>query len=381
MAFLLCAIYLNNIFPNQKVFKMKSNNYYNNVYKLISKDFYDKEAHEAIGEWRSHNIYALERASGLLENIVRSLKLKNCYMGQRLKRLVSIKEKILKSKGMRLTKMQDIVGVRLVVKDLRELAKVVNSIKSGELLDEDIAIVKEFNYVKNPKKDGYRSYHIVFEITSSYEGLEYKRLFELQVRTKSQHAWSTVVETIGTYLGIDFKGGEGEKDWQEFFKESSYIFSWFERFEAGKKTLEPNNVLNVIQSSVRLKEVMLKLKITELLDLLNNMTLDISTKFNEEAENDYAIILINYINKNSIIKTYPKSAAKIVNDIYIDCEEEFNYSNQIQVLFVEITSLTDLRKAFPNFYIDVSEFIKILRRYFDKLSSYIPNFRYYSLGI
>ena len=81
MAFLLCAIYLNNIFPNQKVFKMKSNNYYNNVYKLISKDFYDKEAHEAIGEWRSHNIYALERASGLLENIVRSLKLKNCYMG------------------------------------------------------------------------------------------------------------------------------------------------------------------------------------------------------------------------------------------------------------------------------------------------------------
>ena len=111
------------------------------------------------------------------------------------------------------------------------------------------------------------------------------------------------------------------------------------------------------------------------------MTLDISTKFNEEAENDYAIILINYINKNSIIKTYPKSAAKIVNEIYIDCEEEFNYSNQIQVLFVEITSLTDLRKAFPNFYIDVSEFIKILRRYFDKLSSYIPNFRYYSLGI
>ena len=136
-------LYLNNILPNQKVFKMKSNNYYTNVYKLISKDFYDKEAHEAIGEWRSHNIYALERASGLLENIVRSLKLKNCYMGQRLKRLVSIKEKILKSKGMRLTKMQDIVGVRLVVKDLRELAKVVNSIKSGELLDEDISIVKE----------------------------------------------------------------------------------------------------------------------------------------------------------------------------------------------------------------------------------------------
>ena len=87
-------LYLNNILPNQKVFKMKSNNYYNNVYKLISKDFYDKEAHEAIGEWRSHNIYALERASGLLENIVKSLKLKNCYMGQRLKRLVSIKEKI-----------------------------------------------------------------------------------------------------------------------------------------------------------------------------------------------------------------------------------------------------------------------------------------------
>ena len=50
---------------------------------------------------------------------------------------------------------------------------------------------------------------------------------------------------------------------------------------------------------------MLKLKITELLDLLNNMTLDISTKFNEEAENEYSKVQIKpiqYIKTNQLFR-------------------------------------------------------------------------------
>ena len=167
---------------------MKSNTYYNNVYKLISEDFNSRQAHEVIREWRSHNIYTLDIASKLLERIVKNLNLKNCYIGQRLKRLVSIKQKLVKSKGMRLTKMQDIVGVRLVVNDLKELAKVVKLLQEGKILGKNISLVREFNYIKKPKEDGYRSYHITFEVTNSHKGVEYKRLFEFKLgRSHSMH--------------------------------------------------------------------------------------------------------------------------------------------------------------------------------------------------
>ena len=352
---------------------MNSNTYYNNVYKLISEDYNNRQAHEVIREWRSYNIYALGVASRLLERIVKNLNLKNCYTGQRLKRLVSIKNKLVKSEGMRLTKMQDIVGVRLVVNDLKELAKVVKLIHAEKVLGRNVSIVREFNYIKKPKEDGYRSYHITFEITIIRKGTEYKRLFELQVRTKSQHAWSTVVETIGTYMGVDFKGGDGEKDWKSFFKESSHIFSWFEKFESGRKNLTIDDAAEVIKSSIRLKEIMLELKIIELLVLLNNMTLDISFKLNKASEKDYGIIFIDYIKRESAMRTYQKAEFETVNNLYTQFEEELSYTNQIQVLFVEITNLTDLRRAFPNFYIDVSEFVKILQSYFNKLNNYVTD--------
>ncbi len=370
---LLYFFHITRFILDSEYLRMKSNTYYNNVYQLISEDFNSGQAHEVIREWRSHNIYALDIASKLLERIVKNLDLKNCYTGQRLKRLVSIKQKLVKSEGMRLTKMQDIVGVRLVVNDLKELAKVVKLLQDGKILGRNISIVREFNYIKKPKEDGYRSYHITFEIKNKHRGIEYKRLFELQVRTKSQHAWSTVVETIGTYMGVNFKGGDGEKDWKSFFKESSYIFSWFEKFESGRKHLTIGDAEEVIRGSIRLKEIMLELKITELLVLLNNMTSDISYKLNETSKNDYAIIFIDYIKKESVVRTYPKAASKTVNNLYIRLEEELNYTDQIQVLFVEITNLTNLRKAFPNFYIDVSEFIIILKRYFNRLNDYASN--------
>ena len=60
---------------------MKSNSYYNNVYKILSKDINSDEANSIINEWRSENIVILDKASKLLIRIVKKLNLKNCYTG------------------------------------------------------------------------------------------------------------------------------------------------------------------------------------------------------------------------------------------------------------------------------------------------------------
>src|SRR5690606_10212353 len=73
------------------------------------------------------------------------------------------------------------------------------------------------NYIDEPKKDGYRSIHLIYryenDIAPEYRGLS----IELQLRTRLQHAWATAVETMGTFLGQALKSGQGEAEWRGFF--------------------------------------------------------------------------------------------------------------------------------------------------------------------
>lgn len=346
----------------------KSKSYYNNVYKLLSEDSDNPIAINIINDWRSQHINTLNKASSFLERVVKKLNLKNVYIGQRLKRMPSIKSKIIRSNGMRLTEMQDIVGVRLVVNDLRELARVANLIRSEEIFNQNIVLKKEYNYIKNPKEDGYRCLHFIFQHTFKVRGVEVKRIFEVQLRTKAQHAWSTVVETLGTYLGENFKGGFGDENWKSFFTQSSYMFDWFEKFEFREKNLSKADIEKILKNSIQLKKVMIELNIYHLLKLLNKMTAQINYKISEMNSNGYAVILVDYIKHSSEARTFTKTSLKTAKAFYEKVESELKDLTQIQVMFVEITDLTNLRKAFPNFYIDVNDFNDTLSRYFNKLN-------------
>ncbi len=119
-----------------------------------------KNALKIVNEWRTCHAYPLNTFNSTLRHKVK--RFPDALVAQRLKRLPTIIDKLGRYPDMKLAQMQDIGGIRAVVGSV------------------------------NPKPDGYRGVHLVFEynntlsrngLAKNYSGL----LVELQIRTDLQH--------------------------------------------------------------------------------------------------------------------------------------------------------------------------------------------------
>ena len=89
-------------------------------------------------------------------------------------------------------KINDIAGVRIVCKYIPDIFMIVNILKN----DKDIKIIKEKDYVNNPKESGYRSYHLIVEIPITLTtGIEHV-VVEIQIRTMSMDFWASLEHEI-----------------------------------------------------------------------------------------------------------------------------------------------------------------------------------------
>ena len=69
--------------------------------------------------------------------------------------------------------MQDIAGLRAVFKDKNEVYAFLNAIKKAYKAKRlALRIIRENDYIKEPKQDGYRSYHLVFEYQGTKEDIK-----------------------------------------------------------------------------------------------------------------------------------------------------------------------------------------------------------------
>jgi len=114
--------------------------------------------------------------------------------------------------------MQDIAGLRAVVADIPRVRALEKAYRQGPFKHK---LVDSKDYIANPKADGYRSVHLIFQYENdrapAYNGLS----LEMQFRTQRQHYWATSVETMGTFLGQALKSGQGETQWRDFFTTAS----------------------------------------------------------------------------------------------------------------------------------------------------------------
>lgn len=129
--------------------------------------------------------------------------------GRPLKTVEAITAKLVRH-GMRLTKMQDIAGTRIVIPAL-ELQDPVTTVvlamfsaRAGELAKDTRQQGDDF---------GYRAVHVVATLD--------ERFVEIQIRTAYQDVWAQVVERTDKMLGTDLKHGEGPTDWLEWLLELS----------------------------------------------------------------------------------------------------------------------------------------------------------------
>ena len=89
-------------------------------------------------------------------------------------------------------RLTDIAGIRVICHFIRDIDRIVDIIKRQK----DLIILKERDYIRNPKSNGYRSYHIVFAVPVYHtDGMEYYPV-ELQFRTMSMDFWASMEHRI-----------------------------------------------------------------------------------------------------------------------------------------------------------------------------------------
>lgn len=118
-------------------------------------------------------------------------------VSQRLKRMPRLIRKLDRKEGSKLARLEDIGGCRAVLATGQELERVHRRLKkrwAGQ-------IVRERDYIAEPKSTGYRAVHLVV--------LRDERRIEVQLRTTSQQAWADAIERADARLGMTLKDGEG----------------------------------------------------------------------------------------------------------------------------------------------------------------------------
>ena len=113
------------------------------------------------------------------------------YIKTRLKGLSSILEKLYR-KNINISienieKLNDIVGGRVVCNFLDDVYDVIECIKKNE----NLRVIKEKDFINNPKKSGYRGYHIIVVIPISIDGITKDIPAEIQIRTTAMDFWAS----------------------------------------------------------------------------------------------------------------------------------------------------------------------------------------------
>lgn len=115
------------------------------------------------------------------------------HMQTRIKKPDSIVNKM-KSRGLDFTyqnmieNINDIAGIRVICplkKDVFSVRDLVRNIPG-------VRILKEKDYINNPKKSGYSSYHMILEVPISLSNKHMYVKVEVQIRTMAMDFWASL---------------------------------------------------------------------------------------------------------------------------------------------------------------------------------------------
>lgn len=88
--------------------------------------------------------------------------------------------------------LTDIAGIRVICYFLEDIYSILKMVKSQT----DLIIVKESDYINNPKASGYKSYHMVLGVpVYRLDGMQYYPV-EIQFRTLAMDLWASMEHRI-----------------------------------------------------------------------------------------------------------------------------------------------------------------------------------------
>jgi len=136
--------------------------------------------------------------------------------------------------------MDDVAGIRLIFQDVPSLRSFRDSFLRSTHNHAKRNGDDKYDYLKAPKKTGYRGIHDVYAYNSTSE--KHKScngtMIEVQYRTVHHHAWSTANEVVTMITpGQRTKFNQADENYMEFFRLSSEMFA---RVFDGMTSVYPN---------------------------------------------------------------------------------------------------------------------------------------------
>ena len=303
----------------------------------LSKD----DANSVLKQFRENH---LQPMTLLRDTIERTLKKHNidAIVSQRLKRIPSIIKKLELQKSMKLSRMQDIAGTRVIVNTIAEVNLIRDELRKIENhSDFKFTFANEKNYIIAPPASGYRSLHLVYKYDKNVPLDEQCRI-EIQLRTKLHHSWATAVEVAGTYLRQPLKQSIGNEQWLEIFKDISRLFIMFE-----KADIDHNFVAELKQ----------KIDEEQFLNKLVAFTVLTVTLPIKNNRGKYLLITMDVTNKKTHYKQYGSTNFEKANNDYLAKELKYIDDKAVEVVLLSVEDVNSLKKAYPNYFMDVAEFL------------------------
>ena len=85
-------------------------------------------------------------------------------------------------------KLEDVAGIRIICSFLDDIYAVAEML----VRQDDIRVLAVKDYIKNPKPNGYRSYHMIVEIPVFFSDMKKPMRVEVQIRTIAMDFWASL---------------------------------------------------------------------------------------------------------------------------------------------------------------------------------------------
>jgi hypothetical protein len=299
-----------------------------------------------IAEFRASHAYPLRAVTTILRRKAQLVDPSATVYG-RTKRMISIIMKLQRYPAMQATTMQDMGGCRAVVKDMVAVAKLTQQFREIAVNLEE---PREYNYITNPKSDGYRSVHFVVRYRPKVKAyLDFPtRRIEIQIRSALQHKWANALETIDLFTRQTLKTGGGQYSWKRFFVLTSSLVAVKEDCP-----VVADSVSNDEELLEELRGLWKGIRIREQFDGWATASRDYIPQ--EHGGNSMYLIEVDVDQKKTSVTGFP-DAASAYNG-YANAERKNrNIAGRTAVL-VSALSVNQLRSAFPSYYGDTKAFL------------------------
>ena len=315
----------------------------------VGSDFRDwLKAFEIMDTWRSSHSFPLNTLQVSLRK--RSKKVdNNAEVVQRLKRAQSVTSKLQRNPEMKLSRMQDLGGCRSIVDSSARVYEIREIYQDSR---DRHKLANEKDYIASPKDSGYRGLHQIYLYQSDRSSDYNNHRIEVQIRSRIQHAWATAVEIAGIFVRSPLKSSIGPDEWLEFFRYASSAFSILEATPRLHAEMSESEIINELQNIDLRLDARSKLR---------NFSVAHDTIRHRRRKSDTHFLLTLDLGKNEL-ETKSFSTLADATAAYADAEREFLSNPLVDVVLVSADSIESLSVAYPNYFADTKEFLRLCDR-------------------